>query len=108
MSDAAIRVQGLGKRYRIGALRRPQTLRGRLSDFARAPGPYLRRMVTRAGAREWIWALRDVSFEIGRGEVLGIVGHNGAGKSTLLRILSRITEPTTGEAFVYGRVGSLL
>ena len=108
MSDLAIHVGSLGKRYRIGALRRPQTLRGRLSELRRAPGPYLRQMFTRASAKEWIWALRDISFDVEPGEILGIIGRNGAGKSTLLKILSRITEPTTGEAMVYGRVGSLL
>src|SRR5688572_31755993 len=54
------------------------------------------------------WALQDVSFELGQGRVLGLIGHNGAGKSTLLKILSRITEPTTGRAVLHGRVGSLL
>ena len=57
---------------------------------------------------EYIWAFRDISFEVKQGEVLGIIGRNGAGKSTLLKVISRITEPTEGQAKVYGRVGSLL
>ncbi|HEV2844589.1 MAG TPA: ABC transporter ATP-binding protein [Thermoanaerobaculia bacterium] len=103
MSAIALRAQDLGKRYRIAsARRRPNTLRDALAGS-------LRRITERGDKRtETFWALRDVSFEIGRGDVVGIVGANGAGKSTLLKILARITEPTTGKAEVHGRVGSLL
>lgn len=105
MSDIAIRVENLGKRYRIGAAReRYDTLRDALVGTFRR---LRRRSLEDAEERE-IWALKDVSFEVKRGEVLGIIGRNGAGKSTLLKILSRITEPTTGRAEIYGRVGSLL
>ena len=103
MTDVAIRAEGLSKRYRIGGARAGRTLRETLSAAARAP--------FRRGARalrETIWALKDVSFEIAPGEVVGVIGRNGAGKSTLLKILSRITEPTAGRAEVHGRVGSLL
>ncbi|RMG47006.1 MAG: ATP-binding cassette domain-containing protein [Acidobacteria bacterium] len=98
----AIRVRGLGKRYRIGAAPH-RTLREALSAAA---GSILRRR-PRSEA-PWIWALRDVSFDVREGEVVGIIGRNGAGKSTLLKILSRITEPTEGRAEIRGRVGSLL
>jgi lipopolysaccharide transport system ATP-binding protein len=106
VSSAAIRVDKLGKRYAIGELQRYKTLRDRLTRMIYAP---LR--LSSAGAHEkqnHIWALKDVSFEIGRGEAVGIIGHNGAGKSTLLKILSRITEPTEGWGEIRGRVGSLL
>ena len=107
MSDYAIRVEGLGKRYRIGERERYRALRETLVDAVRAP--FRRRSAAdRAGADTTIWALRDISLEVGQGEVLGVIGHNGAGKSTLLKILSRITEPTEGRAEVRGRVGSLL
>lgn len=112
MTDMAIRAAGLGKCYQIGS--RPQayrTLRDTLADAARTPLNYLRRSLWRNGDSQKpqpFWALRDVTFEIPRGEVVGIVGSNGAGKSTLLKILSRITEPTEGEADINGRVGSLL
>lgn len=102
MSDVAIRVERIGKRYRIGHRgRRHDTLRDRVASFFRRdPG---------AGeSSEEIWALRDVSFEVARGEVVGVIGRNGSGKSTLLKILSRITRPTEGRAMLHGRVGSLL
>ena len=112
MSDTAIRVENLGKLYRIGARqRRHDTLRDQLTDvfisscrrFKRNPQSAIRNPQS-----EYIWALKDVSFEVKRGEVMGIIGRNGAGKSTLLKILSGITEPTEGHAEIHGRVGSLL
>jgi ABC-type polysaccharide/polyol phosphate transport system ATPase subunit len=107
MSDIAIHAEGIGKRYEIDSSRsRSTTLREALVDSARRLGSALARRP--AGRRETVWALRDVSFEVPRGHTLGIIGGNGAGKSTLLKILSRITEPTTGEARIHGRVGSLL
>jgi lipopolysaccharide transport system ATP-binding protein len=106
MGDVAIRVESISKAYRIAAARyRHDTLRDQLMDGVRS----LFRGRSRGGpARETFWALRDVSFEVKRGECVGIVGRNGAGKSTLLKVLSRITEPTAGRAEIYGRVGSLL
>ena len=104
-----IRVQGLGKRYRIGGTaQRPGHLREALVDMLASP---FRRLAARGGARpaqEEFWALRDVSFDVEQGEVLGIIGRNGAGKSTALKIISRITPPTTGRIELHGRVGSLL
>ncbi|MFQ5922848.1 MAG: ABC transporter ATP-binding protein [Anaerolineales bacterium] len=112
MSDIAIRVQNLSKQFRIGGLQiGHKTLRESLTDAVSTP---LRRLssVVRGqsshAASETIWALRDVSFEVKRGDVVGIIGANGAGKTTLLRILSRITEPTQGTVDLHGRVGSLL
>jgi lipopolysaccharide transport system ATP-binding protein len=107
VSDYAIRVEKLGKRYRIGERERYRALRDTLVDVAKAPLRRMRRGAA-ATADNTIWALRDISLEVGQGEVLGVIGHNGAGKSTLLKILSRITEPTEGYAEVRGRVGSLL
>jgi lipopolysaccharide transport system ATP-binding protein len=103
---SAIRAEQLSKRYTIGVERhRPDTLRDLIVESAtRMLGP--RGRLRAADAT--IWALRDVSFEVQRGEVVGIIGRNGAGKSTLLKILSRITEPTQGRAEIKGRVGSLL
>ena len=100
-TDIAISVRGLSKAYRITHDdQRPSTLAETL--LRRARRPFAR------AARETFWALRDLSFDIPAGEVVGIIGRNGAGKSTLLKILSRITEPTSGTVDLYGRVGALL
>jgi lipopolysaccharide transport system ATP-binding protein len=108
MSEAAIRANGLGKCYELGRSRAYQTLRDAVATtvqrvvHGRRPAPGGR------DAPSTFWALRDVSFAVSPGEVVGIIGANGAGKSTLLKILSRITAPTVGDATVHGRVGSLL
>jgi lipopolysaccharide transport system ATP-binding protein len=105
----ALRVNGLSKQYRIGARQtRNDQLRDRIAGAASAAVGRLFNRRRAAAAEATIWALRDVSFQMATGEVLGIIGGNGAGKSTLLKILSRITEPTEGTAEVRGRVGSLL
>ena len=108
MTDVAIRAEGLSKRYRIrqGTRARYETLYDRLAH-AVTPWRWFRSGNHRA-QDDYIWALKDVSFEVKRGEVVGIIGRNGAGKSTLLKVLARITEPTEGYAEVRGRVGSLL
>jgi lipopolysaccharide transport system ATP-binding protein len=106
----AIHVEALGKRYRIGlAPQRYQTLGENITRFFSAPLRTIRsgRAPVLDGV-DTIWALRDISFTVKEGEVLGIIGRNGAGKSTLLRLLSRITEPTEGTLTIRGRVGSLL
>jgi lipopolysaccharide transport system ATP-binding protein len=109
MSDYAIRVENLSKLYRIGGPQaRYKTLRDTLMDVAAAPIQRLRRLGQPTPPEETIWALKDVSFEVKHGEVLGIIGRNGSGKTTLLKVLSRITEPTEGSAEIHGRVGSLL
>jgi lipopolysaccharide transport system ATP-binding protein len=105
----AIRVSNLSKQYTIGtAPEKYNTLRDALVNAAKAPARLFRSSVSRLPSANRIWALKDVSFEVGRGQVLGVIGRNGAGKSTLLKILSRVTEPTRGEVELRGRVGSLL
>ena len=115
MSDTALAVNQLSKRYRIGAKQKRQdTLGGALLEFARRPLTNFQRLRALTSFSEdgeesdIVWALKDVSFEIKSGETVGIIGANGAGKSTLLKILSRITQPTSGTALVNGRVSSLL
>lgn len=109
MSDTVIRVENLGKRYRIGLKqKKPKTLRQAITGVVSSPFKYLRSVLREPTSEEVIWALKDVSFEVKQGEVVGIIGRNGAGKSTLLKILSQITEPTCGYAEIRGRVGSLL
>lgn len=100
MTNISLRIQGLGKRYRLGGLKPFQTLRDSLMDLVSGRGEKKKKLD--------FWALRDVSFELKQGEVLGIVGRNGAGKSTLLKLLSRITSPDTGIIEIHGRMGSLL
>jgi lipopolysaccharide transport system ATP-binding protein len=103
----AIRVEGLGKRYRLGRRERYHSLRDSLSRAAGRPLRWLRKDADETAPGSF-WALKDISFDVDHGEVVGIIGRNGAGKSTLLKILSRITEPTAGQVELYGRVGSLL
>ena len=110
MNDVAILVEGLSKRYRIGQRKGYLTLRESLARSWRSALSLFRNRVqtgTKNG-NNYIWALKDVSFEVKRGEIVGIIGRNGAGKTTLLKILSRITEPTEGCAEIHGRVASLL
>ncbi len=127
MSDVAISVHKLGKLYRVGERERYDMLREALVRLLTVPFEWRRhgpKLISNGNdscvtsgygsedpdpqSQQDIWALRDVSFEIKRGDIVGMIGCNGAGKSTLLKILSRITEPTEGEARVYGRIGSLL
>lgn len=114
MSNPIIRVNNLSKRYRIGAAEKGyKTFREAIMEGLSAPLRNFSRLrsLTRfknGDEADVIWALKDVSFEVNEGEVLGIIGKNGAGKTTILKILSRITEPTSGYAEIHGRVSSLL
>lgn len=104
MRELAIRVENISKQYRLGNLQsRYKTIRENFTDILLTPFRQLRPTEAKT-----IWALKEVSFEVKPGEVLGIIGRNGAGKSTLLKIISRITRPTQGRIEMYGRVGSLL
>ena len=119
MSDLAIEVRNISKVYRLGMLEdRPDTLAGSLAEMAKSPLRSFRNLRKLSsfsdigeegdGPADVLWALRDISFDVRRGEVLGIIGHNGAGKSTLLKVLSRVTEPSHGRIHLHGRVASLL
>ena len=128
MSDSVIHVEGLGKRYRIGEGVRHTALRNLIGDALCAPlrifnvssrashnapnaeSPAVNTAAAAAanGNSRFIWALKDINFNVRQGEVVGLIGRNGAGKSTLLKILARITRPTEGHAEIHGRVGSLL
>ena len=105
MNQYAVRATDLGKQYRIGEMvSGSQTLRDTIADgFSR-----LKRLDLTRQTYDTIWALKDVSFEVPPGRTMGIIGKNGAGKTTLLKILSRVTEPTSGKVEIQGRVGSLL
>ncbi|RZK35347.1 MAG: ATP-binding cassette domain-containing protein, partial [Hymenobacter sp.] len=115
MSNVAIRVENLGKQYRLGEIgtgtishdlnRWWARMRGKEDPFARIGEANDR---TIKGQSDYVWSLRDVSFDVKEGEVLGIIGRNGAGKSTLLKVLSKVTSPTTGRIKVKGRIASLL
>lgn len=108
MTDYAIQVENLSKRYRIGKPAAQRTGLKKVLNPLASPFQYLFSTMRQAAPDEILWALRDVSFNVSQGEVIGVIGRNGAGKSTLLKILSRITDPTSGRALIKGRVGSLL
>jgi lipopolysaccharide transport system ATP-binding protein len=130
MSRTVIKVEGLGKRYRIGQPKRQTALSHAIGDALRAPARLFWGRANPApgangsastngnksihidkdssGGSPYLWALKDVTFDVKEGEVVGLIGRNGAGKSTLLKILARVTRPTEGHAELHGRIGSLL
>jgi len=107
MSDIALSTRGLGKRYRVGKAEHYRTLRDEIARALASPFALLRRGLGRTEEPQF-WALRELSIDIERGDVVGVLGRNGAGKTTLLKLLARITAPTEGEAILRGRVGALL
>ncbi len=110
MSDIAIKVRNVSKKYYIGEKLPQRSITNSIKNSLKLPWQLTKKMLKgeKFDQREEFWALKDVSFDVKQGEVLGIIGRNGAGKSTLLKILSRITAPTTGEIEIFGRVGCLL
>jgi len=110
MNDIAIRIDNISKRYRIGKREKYLALRDVLAQALTAPLQLFRKAKGNEDDQSsgYLWALKDISFDVQPGEIVGLIGRNGAGKTTLLKILTRITRPTSGRAHVQGRVGSLL
>ena len=113
MSDVVIRVENVSKEYRLGVIGHGTLAHDLQSSWARFlgkedPNTKIGNLISVSDRNERFWALKDVSFDVHGGEVLGIIGRNGAGKSTLLKILSRVTSPTTGRVKIKGRIASLL